>query len=130
MFFFIFFAGNWFRHRYRFPRDIGSSVDTEYHRESVLKLDTVFQEISSGVDTNIPGNWFHCEYRFPGNQFQRGCRYSKEIVFNVNTDIPRKSAPTWIPFPRKSVLEWIPIFQVFFGFSLNRFSGSLCLLGQ
>ncbi|GBC36662.2 hypothetical protein RIR_jg28904.t1 [Rhizophagus irregularis DAOM 181602=DAOM 197198] len=92
---------------------------------------------------HFPGNWFHCEYRFPGNQFQRGCRYSKEIVFNVNTDIPRKSAPTWIPFPRnsvlvwipifqakKSVLEWIPIFQVFFGFSLNRFSGSLCLLGQ
>ncbi|CAB4425336.1 unnamed protein product [Rhizophagus irregularis] len=170
-------VGNRFRRRYRFPResvpawipnpkgisvpawilnpkgisvpaDISFSVDTESHRKSVLKLNTVFQKISSGVNTDIPGNQFQRGYRFPGNRLQRGRRYSKEFGSNVNADILRKSAPTWILFPRNSVLVWILIIfqeigssvntdipgKVFFGFSLNRwFSGSLwirLLLGQ
>ncbi|CAB5394656.1 unnamed protein product [Rhizophagus irregularis] len=39
----------------------------------------IFQEISSGVDTNILGK--------------------SEFSFNEDADIPGKSAPTWIPNP-------------------------------
>uniref|UniRef100_U9SP65 Uncharacterized protein n=1 Tax=Rhizophagus irregularis (strain DAOM 181602 / DAOM 197198 / MUCL 43194) TaxID=747089 RepID=U9SP65_RHIID len=88
------FLGNRFRRGYRIPKDIGSSVDTESHRESVLKLDTVFQEISSGVDTNIPG-------------IDSGMdTISQEIGSIVNTVFQvKKSVPTWMPIFQRNRLQ-------------------------
>ncbi|UZO10511.1 uncharacterized protein OCT59_002092 [Rhizophagus irregularis] len=51
-------------------------------------VDTVFQEIGSSVDADIPGIRFRCGYRYS-----------------------RKSASAWTPIFQNSVPAWIPIFQ-------------------